>query len=167
MLGDHQFDMTLLKIVIGSLMIFFAWFDLDPRFGKLNIAEKYIPFGGALSGFFGGVSGHQGAFRAAFLTKAGLTKEQFVGTSNAVSLIVDIVRLTTYVFFAEALIEGDNKFVAALTDAKMMLIVGIVFAFIGSYFGKKLIQKATITGIQRAVGVLLFLMGTLMIVGIL
>jgi len=166
-LSNHSFEMTTVKIVIGALMIFFAWFDLDPRFKNLKIGKDYIPFGGALSGFFGGLSGHQGAFRATFLAKAGLTKEQFIGTSNAVSLVVDIVRLTMYVFVANAFIEGENKFVLALTDAKMLLIVGIVFAFLGTYFGKKLVTKTTITGIQRAVGVLLFLMGSLMIAGIL
>jgi len=80
-INDRQFDITIVKIVIGALMIFFAWLDLSPKFSKINFDRKYLPFGGALSGFFGGVSGHQGAFRAAFLSKLGLTKEQFIGTS--------------------------------------------------------------------------------------
>ena len=166
-IGGHIFEMSMVKVVIGSLMIFFAWFDLDPRFDKLSVEPKHIPFGGALSGFFGGVSGHQGAFRAAFLSKAGLTKEQFIGTSNAVSLIVDLARLSIYMYAANAIAGGENKFITALTDGKMLLIVGVVFAFLGTYFGKKLVQKTTITGIQRMVGILLFLMGGLMIAGIL
>ncbi|MDG1146943.1 MAG: sulfite exporter TauE/SafE family protein, partial [Crocinitomicaceae bacterium] len=80
-LNKHNFELTLVKMTIGSLMMFFAWFDLDPRFDNLNIEKKHIYFGGMLSGFFGGLSGHQGAFRAAFLAKSGLTKEQFIGTS--------------------------------------------------------------------------------------
>ncbi len=166
-IAGHVFEMSAVKMVIGGLMIFFAWFDLDPRFDNLKVTQKHIPFGGMLSGFFGGISGHQGAFRAAFLSKAGLTKEQFIGTSNAVSLVVDLARLSVYVLGANAIAGGENKFLSALTDGQMLLVVGIVFAFMGTYFGKKLVQKTTIRGIQRVVGILLFLMGGLMIGGIL
>lgn len=164
---SHTYEITIVKIVIGSLMIFFAWFDLDPRFDHLKVEKKHIPFGGALSGFFGGVSGHQGAFRAAFLSKAGLTKEQFIGTSNAVSLVVDLSRLSVYMLPALIISDKTSSFVIALTDAKSLLVVGILFAFLGTFVGKQLVKKVTIKGIQRTVGVLLFLMGTLMIAGVL
>jgi uncharacterized membrane protein YfcA len=154
----HLFEMTYLKIVIGSLMLFFAWFDLDPRFANLQVKKEWIPLGGALSGFFGGVSGHQGAFRSAFLTKAGLTKEQFIGTSNAIALIIDLSRIIVY-------IETINF--AALSDEKGILGAGILFAFVGTYFGKEMVKKTTLKGIQKVVGVLLFLLGTLFILGIL
>lgn len=157
-LNGHLFEMTYLKIVIGSLMLFFAWFDLDPRFTNLQVKKEWIPLGGVLSGFFGGVSGHQGAFRSAFLTKAGLTKEQFIGTSNAIALIIDLSRLIVY-------IETINF--AALSDEKGILGTGILFAFVGTYFGKQLVKKTTLKGIQKVVGVLLFLLGTLFILGIL
>lgn len=165
-LGGNAFELTRVKMTIGSLMMFFAWFDLDPRFDKLNVQKKYIPFGGMLSGFFGGLSGHQGAFRAAFLAKAGLTKEQFIGTSNAVSLVVDLARLSIYIFGFVAITGEENKFMSAIMNAKTLLIVGIVFAFIGTYFGKKLVQKTTITRIQRVVGALLLVMGFLLLMGI-
>jgi uncharacterized membrane protein YfcA len=157
-LGQHNFQMSTMKIVIGSLMIFFAWFDLDPRFSDLKIDRKWIPLGGALSGFFGGVSGHQGAFRSAFLTKAGLTKEEFIGTSNSIALLIDLARLIVYY-------ETFNF--VALSNNKSLLIVGIVFAFVGTYFGKELVKKTTLKGIQRVVGVMLFLLGALFICGIL
>ncbi len=161
---EKSFNVTLVGIVIGLLMIFFAWFDLDPRFDKLQAKPKHLPFGGALSGFFGGLSGHQGAFRATFLTKAGLTKEQFIGTSNAVSLLVDIVRITIYLL---PLATGGIGLKAALWDGQHLLIVGIVCAFLGTFLGKRLIHKTTIEGIRRLVGVLLILMGLLLGTGIL
>ena len=157
-MNGHLFEMTYLKIVIGTLMLFFAWFDLDPRFANLQVKKEWIPLGGALSGFFGGVSGHQGAFRSAFLTKAGLTKEQFIGTSNAIALIIDLSRIIVY-------IETINF--AALSDEKGILGAGILFAFVGTYFGKELVKKTTLKGIQKVVGVLLFLLGSLFILGIL
>ncbi|MCH2232098.1 MAG: sulfite exporter TauE/SafE family protein [Crocinitomicaceae bacterium] len=165
-INGHSFNLTIVKITIGSLMMFFAWFDLDPRFDNLSVKKRHIPLGGVLSGFFGGLSGHQGAFRAAFLAKAGLTKEQFIGTSNAVSLIVDLARLSIYLFGFAAITGQENKFVAAISGAKEILIVAVIFAFIGTYFGKKLVQKTTITKIQRIVGALLLIMGLLLIIGI-
>lgn len=48
---------------------------------------------GALSGFFGGLSGHQGALRTAFLIRAGLPKEVFVGTMVVSAVVVDLSRL--------------------------------------------------------------------------
>ena len=161
-----NFDVTTVGVAIGGLMIFFAWFDLDPRFNDLKIKPQHIPFGGALSGFFGGLSGHQGAFRSTFLTKAGLSKEQFIGTSNAVSLVVDFIRMSVYLFGASLLTSGESSFNDKLLEAQDLLIVGVICAFVGTYFGKKLVKKTTITGIQRVVGVMLFVMGTLMIVGI-
>ena len=167
LIGEQVFEITVVKIVIGILMIFFAWFDLDPRFDELQVEKKHIPFGGALSGFFGGISGHQGAFRAAFLSKAGLTKEQFIGTSNAVSLVVDLSRLSVYMLPALFMNDKESSFILALSDGKSLLLVGIMFAFLGTFIGKRLVKKVTIRGIQRTVGVLLFLMGSLMIAGIL
>jgi uncharacterized membrane protein YfcA len=157
-IGTKQLEITYLKMVIGALMIFFAWFDLDPRFSNLKIKPQWIPLGGVLSGFFGGISGHQGAFRSAFLTKAGLTKDQFIGTSNAIALVIDFARIGIY--------TKTLDFVA-LADEKYLLLVGIVFAFVGTYFGKELVHKTTLKGIQRFVGGMLLLLGALFIAGLL
>ena len=156
-LAEKTIEMTFLKIVIGTLMIFFAWFDLNPRMSGWQVNKKWIPIGGALSGFFGGISGHQGAFRSAFLTKAGLTKEQFIGTSNSIALIIDLSRIAVY---------AKTLDFVALSDEKGLLFVGILFAFIGTYFGKELLKKTTLKGIQKVVGVMLFALGGLFIAGL-
>lgn len=154
----HVFEVTILKIVIGFLMIFFALFDLNPKLSNLQMHQKWMPIGGILSGFFGGVSGHQGAFRSAFLTKAGLSKDQFIGTSNSIALIIDISRIFVYVKTLDFI---------SLSNEKPLLITGIVFAFIGTYFGKELLKKTTMKGIQYLVGALLLILGVLFVAGIL
>lgn len=166
-MGEKTFQITYLNVIIGSLMILFAWFDLSPKFNQLKIDKKYLPFGGVLSGFFGGVSGHQGAFRAAFLSKSGLDKKQFVGTSNAISLVIDFSRIPIYLGLFSIGASKKLNLAASLSEGSMLLVVGIVFAFLGTFLGKRLIEKTTIVGVQRLVGVLLFLMGGLMIVGVL
>jgi len=153
-IAEKTFSLTPLKMVIGFLMIFFAWFDLDPRFSGWSMDRKWIPLGGVLSGFFGGVSGHQGAFRSAFLNKAGLTKEEFIGTSNAIALIIDISRIFVYI---------QTLDFVALSNEKSILVTGILFAFLGTYFGKELLKKTTMKGIQRVVGMMLLILGALFV----
>jgi uncharacterized membrane protein YfcA len=48
-----------------------------------------------------------------------------------------------------------------------LLITGVFCAFIGTYFGKELLKKTTMKGIQRLVGALLLIMGALFVSGIL
>jgi hypothetical protein len=70
--------------------------ELSSALATLAIPAKYLLLGGRLSGFFGGLSGNQGAFRSAFLIKAGLAKEAFVATGVVSAVIVDTVRLSVY-----------------------------------------------------------------------
>src|SRR5690606_7737307 len=76
-LFGKTFDVLPVKFIIAVLLIIFACIDLIPYFSKLQFEKSKLPLGGALSGFFGGLSGNQGALRSAFLIKAGLSKEAF------------------------------------------------------------------------------------------
>jgi uncharacterized membrane protein YfcA len=160
-LGGRAFDVTIAGVVIGVVIIAFAMFDLVPRFQKLSFDPRYLPVGGALSGFFGGLSGNQGALRAAFLIKSGLSKEAFIGTSIVCAIIVDVARLAVYgaAFWSVkfgALPEGAWRLVAASTVA----------AFIGSYFGAKLVRKVTLHALQLVVGVMLVVIGIALVAGV-
>ena len=39
----------------------FALFELLPLLRRIEFPRRYVPLGGTLSGFFGGLSGNQGA----------------------------------------------------------------------------------------------------------
>lgn len=157
-IGNTLFKLTYVKVVVGILMIFFALFELIPRLRELKLDGQWIPFGGILSGFFGGLSGHQGAFRAAFLSKAGLSKQEFIGTSNAIALLIDLIRLVIYT-------ETINY--TMISSKWDILTVGVVFAFIGTYFGKKFLHKVTMSIIRTIVGISLLILGSLIGIGIL
>ena len=157
-IGNTLFKLTYVKVVVGILMIFFALFELTPRLRELKLDGQWIPFGGILSGFFGGLSGHQGAFRAAFLSKAGLSKQEFIGTSNAIALLIDLIRLVIYT-------ETINY--TMISSKWDILTVGVVFAFIGTYFGKKFLHKVTMSIIRTIVGISLLILGSLIGIGIL
>lgn len=157
LIGESVIEISYLKIVIGSLMIFFSLIELVPKLLPLGSLKKNVVLGGILSGFFGGISGHQGAFRSAFLSKAELSKEEFVATSNAIALLIDLFRIIVYY-------ETFNF--TALSYKTDLLVVGIVCAFVGTFFGKKLLNKATMSGIQKIVAYCLLLLGSLFIAGL-
>lgn len=154
---SYEFSISGLKIIIGCLLIFFAVFELNERLKNYTFPPKYLWVGGVLSGFFGGLSGHQGAFRSAFLAKSGLTKQQFVATSNVIALVIDISRLIVY---SSMMIFVFNP------ESNNLIFCAIISAILGSYVGKKLLNKTTLEGVQKTVGILLLLMGFLLIVGI-
>lgn len=95
-LGERVISVYPMKFIVSVLLMIFATIDLIPYFSKLQFDKNKLPLGGALSGFFGGLSGNQGALRSAFLIKAGLSKEAFVGTAVVVSTFVDFTRLSVY-----------------------------------------------------------------------
>ena len=151
---------TPVKLVIGLMMIGFALFELLPRFNSLEFDRRYLPLGGVLSGFFGGLSGHQGALRSAFLAKTGLTTERFVGSNAVIGFLVDLTRIAVYLaVFA----------VAGTADVSVwpLVITGSLAAFCGVMVGKKFLHKVTMRSIQLLVGVLLFGVGAALLLGVL
>jgi uncharacterized membrane protein YfcA len=68
---DFEFKATLIGVLVGCLIMFASFFELLPQLTKLSFDPAYIPYGGLLSGFFGGISGNQGILRSAFLIKSG------------------------------------------------------------------------------------------------
>lgn len=134
------------KFIVSVLLILFASIDLIPYFNNLQFGKEKLPIGGALSGFFGGLSGNQGALRAAFLVKAGLSKETFVGTAVVVSTFVDFTRLSMYATrFADA----------RLTDNLTLVLCATLAGIAGSYLGNKLLKKITLRLLQVSVAIML------------
>ena len=155
-------EVTPVKLLIGFLMIGFALFELLPRFRNLEFDRRYLPLGGLLSGFFGGLSGHQGALRSAFLAKSGLSTEGFVGSNAVIGFLVDLTRISVYVaLFAAA---GGNL---ADFGGWPLVITGSLAAFGGVMTGKRFLRKVTMKSVQTLVGILLFGVGLALVAGVL
>jgi hypothetical protein len=155
-------EVTPVKLIIGFLMIGFALFELLPRFRKLEFDRRYLPLGGLLSGFFGGLSGHQGALRSAFLAKSDLSTEAFVGSNAVIGVLVDMTRISVYVtllVLAGGTLGGFNGW--------PLVITGSLSAFCGVMVGKRYLHKVTMTSVQTLVGVLLFGVGLALVTGFL
>lgn len=154
-LGAVTGTLTPVKLVMGILILVFALFELVPALAGLRAPPRWLPLGGALSGFFGGLSGHQGALRAAFLRPLGLSPTQFVSTQAVLALLVDGARLLVY---GGSLVLTRG---AAEPDAIPWRLVAIATAcaFAGAYLGKRLLPKITLAALRWIVGGLLLVVG--------
>jgi len=155
-LGRIEAEITWLKLVIAALLASFAALELWPKYQKMSFPRQALPVGGALSGFFGGISGMQGALRAPFLLRAGLNEQSYVGTANVISTIVDLARLLVYAIgFAWLARKGGYE---ALGEWRTLWLVGAacLAGFLGSYFGAKVVKKVTLRAIRYLVAALLF-----------
>jgi uncharacterized membrane protein YfcA len=134
------------KLVVGLLLLLFAVIELVPRLRDLSFGPRYLPLGGVLSGFFGGLSGMQGALRSAFLARAGFSKEAFIATGVVIACLIDVSRLGVY--WASLAAEAGRLDYGLLTAA-------VLSAFAGAALGNRYLKKVTMRGIQRTVAVML------------
>lgn len=157
-IGERLFTITPVKLIISILLIVFAIIELLPFLKKLKFKKKHLPIGGFLSGFFGGLSGHQGALRSAFLINAGLSKEVFIGSAVVISAFVDFTRLSIY---ATRFLNSE------LGDNIPLILCATISAVIGAYYGNKLLKKVTLEFIQKLVAILLIAISIALGVGLL
>ena len=152
-----QFEVYPVKFIISVLLIIFATIDLIPYFSKLQFGKEKLPIGGALSGFFGGLSGNQGALRSAFLIKAGLSKESFVATAVVVSTFVDFTRLSIY---------ATRFSKSGLYDNVTLVICATLSGILGAYLGHKLLRKVTLRFLQVTIAIMLIILSLALGLGI-
>lgn len=155
--SGQTFEITPIKLIIALLLIFFALFDIIPKLKNMHFSRKYLPTGGVISGFFGGLSGHQGALRSAFLIRAGLSKETFIATGIAIACLIDITRLSVY-----------SKNILAVKDSIdwKMVIIATLSAFAGAVLGNKILKKVTIETVQMVVAAALIVFAVFLGLGI-
>ncbi|MBM4294162.1 MAG: sulfite exporter TauE/SafE family protein [Deltaproteobacteria bacterium] len=135
-----------LKLVVALLMVGFALMEVAPRLSHLSFDRKYLPLGGVLSGFFGGLSGHQGALRGAFLVRCGLSPESFIGTGVVIACLVDFSRLLVY---------RGSFLTESVAGERWLLMATILAAFSGAFLGNRLLKKVTMRFIQALVALML------------
>ena len=161
-LGSRTFEITPVGLVIAGLIAVFALLELAPALQTLEFDRKWLPLGGALSGFFGGLSGHQGALRAAFLSKIGLDTNAYVGTSVASAVVVDLARMVVY---GLSFYSGHFARVSEGRVANLVL-AGTAAAFIGAFAGSRYMGKLTMQSVRVLVGVMLLLLAVALGVGL-
>jgi hypothetical protein len=144
----RQFEILPIKTVIAALLITFLY--LEARLPERNwrFEDRSLPLGGLLSGFFGGLSGHQGAFRSMYLVNAGLTKEQFLGTGVAIACLVDFARLAVY---------GASSSLMTAHASLYLLLAVTGAALAGTVAATRLMHAVTMKAIRALISTLLII----------
>lgn len=157
----RTFGPTGAGLTIGVLMFLFAVLELQTWFHELKAPPRLMPLGGVVTGFFGGLTGQQGAFRSIFLLRSGLPAEQFIATGVMIAILVDLSRLTTYAasFSAARLDQAGRE--------GLLVVVGTLSAFAGAFVATRNLDKITIGAVRYSVAALMLVIGAAMAVGLL
>lgn len=146
-IGGKEFQITAINLALAVPLTFFSVIEIVPAI-NLNFKKSFLPVGGIISGFFGGLSGHQGALRTAFLIKYNLPKEVFIATGVVIATMIDIPRI--FVYYSK--IVGDD-----FLDNYVLIGLCILSAFIGAIIGKLLLKKITLEKVHLIVGVVMII----------
>ena len=130
-------------------MILFASLELQKWFHAVQAPPRLMPAGGVLTGFFGGLTGQQGAFRSMFLLRSGLPVERFIATGVMIAIVVDLSRLTTYAASFTAGLDPSGR-------EGHLVAVGTLSAFVGAYVATRRLEKITIGTVRYSVEALMF-----------
>ena len=112
-------------------------------------------WGGALSGFSAGLMGTGGAIRGLTMASFNLEKSTFIATSASIDMAIDLTRSVVYF---------GNGFITTATLVQLPFL--LVIAWIGTWLGKKLVERipqnrfrALSLGLILAIGTLVLLKG--------
>jgi uncharacterized protein len=145
---------------VGLLMIVFAALEVQRWFQQLSAPPRFIPLGGLISGFLGGLTGQQGALRSIFLLRTGLSAERFIATGAMIAVLVDVSRLGTYAAsFAASGLQPQGR-------EALLVAIGTIAAFAGAFAATRWLQKLTIDLVRYSVAVLMLLIGLALAAGL-
>jgi uncharacterized membrane protein YfcA len=156
-IGSRNFEVVPVKAIIALLLIVFSVMEIAPASQKLSFSGNKLALGGLLSGFFGGLTGIQGAIRSAFLIKSGLSKEAYIATGVIIASMIDVTRLSVY---ASRLKEAN------LHEHLPLIAAATLSAITGAFIGSKLLKKITLRFIQILVAIMLMIIAVLLGAGI-
>ena len=148
---------TPVKLTIAVLLIFFTLMEITPAVKNMSLGKNMLFVGGMLSGFFGGLSGNQGALRSAFLLKIGMNKESFIATGVVIACVIDISRLGVY----------STRFIeSGLLENLSLVLSATASAFVGAFVGSRLLEKVNIKFIQVTTTIMLIALSIALLFGV-
>lgn len=121
---------TYAKVLLGIFLVVLSILLFVKPKARIDPTLTNSISGGALAGFLAGFIGTGGAIRGIVLAAFSLEKNLFVGTSAAIDFGVDFSRMIIYL---------DNGFL----DTEYLWAIPSLFvgAVLGSYLGKKILDK--------------------------
>ncbi len=120
---------------------------------QISTGRTQMFLGGVVSGFASGLIGTGGAVRGITMSAFNLEKNIYVATSAAIDLSIDLSRSVVYVY--NGYLNESN-----IVYIPVLLIVG----FIGTYLGKKILNKLPQDKFKMSSLVLILIIGLLSII---
>jgi uncharacterized membrane protein YfcA len=128
-------------LLVGIFLVILPILTISEKWTGYRIPESNDRLGGFGSGFMGGLSGHQGALRAMFLTRRLPDKMAYAATASVLALCVDISRIPVYLFFRTE----------EISDEMTLIVVLVISALLGVRVGKKWLQSLKSSHIHNMV----------------
>lgn len=138
---QNQVSQDPLLVVVGVFLVILPLLTLSERWTGYRIPEANDRMGGFGSGFMGGLSGHQGALRAMFLTRRLPDKMAYAATASILALCVDLSRVPVYLVF-----RSDD-----LMAHVQICSILVISAVLGARMGKKWLESLKSDLIHRGV----------------
>jgi len=120
-----------LLLIVGIALVMLPLLSISEKWTNYRLPEAEDRIGGFGSGFFGGLTGHQGALRAMFLQKRLPDKSEYAATAAVLALVVDVTRVPVYVA-----LEGWQ-----ILDAGWLILGLVLAAVLGVQLGKRWLKK--------------------------
>lgn len=133
--------LSVFLIVLSAILFFFQNAKIKP-----TISNSIL--GGILSGFLAGIIGTGGAIRGLTLSAFNLNMQVFIASSAIIDLFIDSSR--SIVYSLNGYIHKDDLYLIPI-----LLVVSIV----GTFIGKKILEKISETQFKKIVLLLIFVTG--------
>jgi len=138
-----------MKVLLGGFLLVYTLLEaFHITAVRVPATTKTLLVGGITSGFVAGLIGTGGVIRSVCLLAFGLPKEAYLGTSAAIALIVDAIRVPVYV---------TQGFIPPTFVPVVISLIAV--AFCGAWLGQRLVRAVSPVRFKQFVLVMLFLMG--------
>lgn len=142
------FNTKILTYFLGGFLIVLSLIFLIFKELIIKASNKNAILGGILSGFSAGLLGTGGAIRGITLSAFKMNKEKFIATSAIIDLGVDLSR--SVVYYKNGYIQKDILYIIPIL---------LVISVIGTYIGKKILNKISQDQFRNFVLILILIIG--------
>jgi uncharacterized membrane protein YfcA len=148
-------DNTIGKIILSTILITYSTLSLLKIDLRIKPTTTNTVAGGVVYGYLSGFAGTGGPMRGAVLLGLGLEKEEYIATSGAISLLVDLTRVPAYLL---------NGYLSPQYYAMTPFL--LVVALAGSSASKYIVNRVQQQVFRRIIQVGVLLMGIKLLVDI-
>lgn len=150
---SKYFNPIILTYILGFFLITLSLLFLLFKQLKVSPKTKNAIIGGSLSGLSAGLLGTGGAIRGITMAAFKLDKNKFIATSAVIDLGVDFSR--TIVYYFNGYMHKDDLY---------LIPILIVVSIIGTWIGKKILNKISQDQFRNFVLILILAIGILSVI---